>query len=120
MLLRHRLLQSENHIGKDVGDLHPVLRADFEDSLVQALEDTLLDRRLDAFRSYLRKWRSEWPEFVYELCMTQDAWGWYTVYYYTCKLQRMMPRWEHAANKLKDEFGMDPNDIPPGTEFLHL
>jgi hypothetical protein len=102
-----------------VGDLSPILRADYEDAITQALEDTLYDGKLDAFRSFLYKYRSEWPIRIYELCLSQDSWCWYTVYYLTCTLRRMSPRWEHCANKLKDQFGMSPDEIPQGQEWLH-
>lgn len=119
MLRRHRLLESENHIGESIGDIAAGLRADFEDAMVQALEDTYQDGRLDAFRSFLDKHRLEWPEGYYSMCKAQDAWCWYTIYYLTCTLRRMGPRWEHAANKLKDQFGMDPAQIPTGQEYLY-
>lgn len=117
---RHqRLLNSENHIGEDLGDVRAGVRADFEDAMVQALEDTLLDQNLKAFRNFIVKWRREWPDNYYRLMMAQDAWAWYTVHWLTCTLRRMGHRWEHSANRLKDEFNMDPQQIPMGQEFLY-
>ncbi len=119
MRRQHRLLNSENHVGEDLGDIRGGIRTDFEDAMVLALEDTLLDQRLTAFRSFIVKWRKEWPDNYYQMMMTQDDWAWYTVYWLTCTLRRMGHRWEHAANKLKDTFAMDPQQIPMGQEFLY-
>jgi len=114
-----RLLESENHIGEDIGDVAAGVRADFEDAMVQALEDTLQDGRLDAFRSFTVKYRIEWPPNFYAMIQAQDSWAWYTVYYLTCTLRRMGPRWEHAANKLIQQFEMDPAEIPNGQDYLY-
>jgi len=116
-----KLLNSENHIGENVGDANPLIRADFEDALVQTLEDVLVDGKLDAFRSFLRgRWGREFPAAIVEMCLSQDSWAYYTVYYYSCTLRRMMARWEHCANKLMVQYGMDPAQIPPGTEWLEI
>lgn len=121
MLHRHRLLNSENHTGENIGEANPIVRADFEDALVEALEDTIRDGRLDAFRSLLKKkWGAEFPRWLVNQCLTQDSWGWYTVYYFTCTLRRMQPRWEHAANKLMQQYGMDPQQIPQGHDWLNI
>ena|SRR5438552_297600 len=114
------LLNSENHTGEDIGDISPILRADFEDALIQALDDTLIDGRLNAFRSFLERFRIEFPPDIYELLTSQDSWGWYAVHFFTCMLRRMQPRWEHSANKLMHEFNVDPSQIPKGFDFLHL
>jgi len=119
MLARQRALESENHIGEHIGDMPPGMRADFEDALVQALEDTLQDNRLEAFRSFMEKYRREFPPDTFALIRSQDSWAWYTVYYYACTLRRMGPRWEHCANKLMQQFGMDPQQIPNGQDFLY-
>jgi hypothetical protein len=118
MLLRHRLLNSENHVGEDVGDINPLVRADFEDAMVQAVEDCLIDRKLSPIREFAQKWRLEFPSGFYEAIQVQDYWAWMFVYYTGCELRRLAPRWEHCANKLKDEFGFDPSQIPQGQEFL--
>src|SRR5216684_1669263 len=119
MLRRHRLLDSENHTGEDVGDLDPIVRADFEDALVEALEDTLRDGTLGAFRSFLQKrWGREFPSDIVTRCLSRDDWCWYTVYYYTCTLRRMMARWEHCANKLKDLYETPVEQIPQGQDWL--
>jgi len=118
MLLRHRLLNSENHVGEDVGDITPLQRADFEDALVQAVEDTLVTGRLAPIRSFMRLWKWEFPSQFYDLLMAQDAWCWQFVYYSGCELRRLAPRWEHCANKLKDDYGYDVSQIPVGQEFI--
>lgn len=121
MLRHHRLLESENHTGESVGEVSSLIRADFEDALVEALEDTLRDQKLGAFRSFLQKPVSRWmfPDGMKEMCLSQDAWCWYMVYYYSCTLRRMQARWEHCANKLKDEFNMPVEQIPQGQDWLH-
>lgn len=119
MQRRVKLLNSENHIGEDIGDISAGIRADFEDALVQALEDVYQDGGLASFRDFLIKYRAEFPPDFWDLMRAQDAWAWYTVYFLTCTLRRMGPRWEHAANKLKDQFNMDPQQIPNGQEFLY-
>jgi hypothetical protein len=121
MLQRHKLLESENHGLGSVGDLKAGVRADFEDALVQALEDTIRDGKTSAFLNFLNSptYRAEFAQQMRDLCNHQDAWAWYYVYLLTCSLRRMEPRWEHAANKLKDQYGLDPNLIPEGTEFLY-
>lgn len=120
MLRRQRLLESENHLGEAVGDVDSIIRTDFEDSLVQMLEDCHRDGRLNALRSFLQgPYRGEFPSSLVRLALGQDSWGWYMVHYYTCILRRMAPRWEHSANRLKDEFQMDPKEIPSGQEWLH-
>lgn len=104
--LRHKLLDSENHIGEDMGDRSSFTRADIEDALVQALDDTHLDSKLDAFRAFLRRYgRDLWAgnsesQALYLGCMSQDGFGWLTVHALTCELRRMGPRWEHSANWL--------------------
>jgi len=121
LLRRQRLLDSENHTGEAVGDVDAIVRADFEDALVEALEDTLRDSRLSAFRSLLeKKWGAEFPRDVRTLAIRDDKYCWYMVYFYTCTLRRMMPRWEHCANKLKDFYLMPVEQIPQGQEWLHL
>jgi hypothetical protein len=119
MLHRHKLLNSENHGLGDVGDLKAGVRADFEDALVQALEDCLRDGKTKAFLEFIERWRAEFLPQIRELCHAQDSWAWYYIYLLTCSLRRMEPRWEHAANKLKDQYNLAPNLIPEGTEFLY-
>jgi len=120
MLLRRRLLESENHLGgESVGEANPLVRADFEDALVQALEDCYQDSKIEPLRNCMRKNKDQWPADFRELVLTQDPWAWYTLYFLTCTLRRMAPRWEHAANKLMHEFGMDPQQIPAGNEWLY-
>lgn len=120
MLHRRKLLESENHVGEDIGDYATIIRTDYEDALVQALEDVYQDGRIESWRNFIEKHRSQWPPDFYDLMRSQDSWSWYTVYWLTCTLRRMAPRWEHAANKLKDQFGMDPSQIPAGQEFLTI
>lgn len=120
MLHRMRLLNSENHLGgESVGDVNPIVRADFEDALVQALEDCYQDANIRPLRNLMQKHRWEWPENFRALVLAQDSWAWYTLYFLTCTLRRMAPRWEHAANKLMHEFNMDANQIPDGNEWLY-
>lgn len=118
MLHRIKLLNSENHTGEDVGDFNSVIRADFEDALVKAVEDTLTDNRLTPIRDFFTKWRREFPPEVYEMCKAQDRAAWEFVYYTGCELRRLQPRWEHCANKLKDQYGYPVNLIPNGQDFL--
>jgi hypothetical protein len=115
--LRQRLLESENHTGELVGEYTPVFRADYEDALVQALEDTLYDSSLLPFRSFLKKWRLIvfWPEQFYLQAMHDDKYAWYVAYYMTCELRRMGARYEHAYNKLL-QMGVPKDDIPTGQE----
>lgn len=118
MLLRHKLLNSENHIGEDVGDFNPLIRADFEDAIVEAVEDSLWRNSLKPVRDFATKWRSEFPREFYDLIMAQDSWCWMFVYYSGCELRRLAPRWEHCANKLKDQFNFHPDQIPAGQESI--
>ena len=120
MLHRQRLLNSENHVGEEVGDVSPLMRVDFEDDMVYALEEVYMSGKLLPFREFVKKNRNMWPRDYCDLMLSQDNWMWYTVYFLTCTLRRMLPRWEHAANKLKDEYNMDPQQIPPGTEWIHI
>jgi hypothetical protein len=118
LLPRVKRLNSENHIGEDVGDRYSVLRVDFEDSLVRAVEDTLLDGKLNAIRDFFRKNRAEFPPQYYPLVMGYDDYAWEFVYYSGCELRRLAPRWEHCANKLKDLYGYTVENIPKGQESL--
>lgn len=121
MLRNHRLLNSENHTGEDVDLMPSLVRADFEDAIVQALEDTLRDGKLDAFRSLLRsRWGREFPRAVVDYALTNDGWCYYMVYFYTCTLRRMMSRWEHCANKLMLDYGTSPDEIPQGTDWITI
>jgi hypothetical protein len=119
MLHRQKLLNSENHTSEDMWACRPLLqRLDFEDALVQMVEDCLMDGKLTACRDFLRKFKWEFPPNLYELFNSQDSWAWMFVYYTGCELRRLGPRWEHCANKLKDQFGFDPKDIPQGQQFI--
>ena len=119
MLLRQHLLESENHTGESIGEYSPVIRADFEDQLVQALEDSLYDSSLSPFRSFADKWcrRVGWPDIFYLQLRHDDKYCWYVVYYMTCELRRMAPRYEHAANKLL-QMGVPKDDLPTGQESI--
>lgn len=114
--LREKLLDSENHVEEDMGDVKPLVRSDLEDALIQALDDCLVSGTLQPIRSYVRKYGRElWPVDLCEAVMGSEFAGWATVHGLTCELRRMMPRWEHSANWLKD------NGFTPGTggEFLY-
>lgn len=123
MLHRQRLLESENHTGHDVGDCPNYMRRDVEDALVQALEDTHRDGRLNAIRDWVRRWGVQCGLLTHSLrdiLLASDADAWQFAHVATCSNYRMLPRWEHSANRLMREYGFAPQQIPAGKEALHL
>lgn len=128
-MLRHqRALEGENHIRNanghrcDLGDIPALLRADLEDSLVQALEDTHYDGKIHYFREWVQKNGRALgltPE-GYQAILHVDTAAWFTAHLMTCDLKRMGHRWEHSANRLWKEFGLDPSMVPQGTTRLGM
>lgn len=120
---RQRLLESENHTGRAVGDLPNHQRRDVEDALVQALEDTHRDGSLNAIRDWLQRWaiRSGLLDYgTRDVLLASEPDTWLFVHMATCWNHRMFARWEHSANKLLQEFGFQPENIPRGDEALYV
>lgn len=120
---RQRLLESENHTGRDVGDIPNHCRRDVEDALIQALEDTHRDGRLNAIRDWVRRWALKsglLDARTRDLLLVSDADAWQFAHAATCWNFRMLARWEHSANKLMQEFGWQPEDVPRGQEALYV
>lgn len=128
-MLRHqRALEAENHIKLhnghrcDLGDIPALTRADLEDSLIQALDDTHCNGRLDAFREWARKHGGTMgihPD-LREAILHMDHYAWFIVHLMTCDLKRMAHRWQHSANKLWKDHNIDPQYIPQGNTLLGL
>jgi hypothetical protein len=114
--LREKLLDSENHVEEDMGDVHPLKRSDLEDALIDALNETLVSGDLRPIRFYVRKYGRElWPSDLVEAVIHHDFAAWVTVHGLTCELRRMMPRFEHSANWLLQN-GFTPGN---GGEFMY-
>lgn len=99
---RKAFIRSFNHTGESMGDAWRNGRVDYEDALIQVVEDVILGGRIEPFRHWLRDWAPEvgWPEEHYKRCLHSDSFAWETVMQLGTNMRRLMPYYEYCANWL--------------------
>lgn len=115
-----RAITQENHTREVIGDCVPFRRAEVEDDLVLAVQDSVLGQNLRPFRLFLDKHCRTlgWNEDDYARCKHNDAYCWGRVWSIGVYLRRLMPLYEHCANQLIWNGICDYRELPPGTAFL--
>jgi len=108
MRLPQKLIESQNHTSKYLGSEDAIIRRDFEDAMIQAIDDSLLSGRLDAWRDFLGKYARfvNWDEAEYLAMRHDDQTAWIVLLQWGCTLRRLGHRYEYCFNQLLSRFGI--------------